>query len=393
VPQSDHDPVFLETLARHGFGHITVPVPLVKRYSKGRRWTSEEFEACYEAWKAEKSLTFIAAALNRNPQDMIYKLLDRCKADGLVFSESGRSEGSLAWDDAVAGCAEELFERGLPAWKIAVLFQVDFEYVEKAVFAKRADYGHRKKNPFSICTDHKQFVNAQILGETDLRVRHALDAFAGEGKFAAALQREYPNASITCVDADETVFRRAAKKKWGPNVTWVCEDNREVMGRDALRSDPFDLIDLDPFVTCHEQTHLTWPLLRNRALLFVTFGGEYRRSFIRTNRKAICRRYGFTGQGLDNRAYLEVVPSFFWGWVAGQAAEHGFILKLLRSVRYPNNCRFWAEAKKVGVSKGRAWLEKTTKTELGGLRWLELCIPRFREVRWELDNRRQGKLF
>ncbi|NVM56654.1 MAG: hypothetical protein HWN51_00835, partial [Desulfobacterales bacterium] len=188
VSKDQCDPRFLAILEQCGFGHLQPVVPLKARYSQGRRWTKEEFRACFMSWQSGISLTLIAAALNRNPQDMIFRLLDYCDREGLDFTERGHSEGSTNWTPAVAECAKLLFEAGLPAWKIATLFQVDFEYVEKQLFLGRHDYGHNKKNPFGINTDHKHLVNTKVLADSGDNVRGALDAFAGEGKTTAILE-------------------------------------------------------------------------------------------------------------------------------------------------------------------------------------------------------------
>ncbi|TOH01822.1 hypothetical protein CGI90_25150, partial [Vibrio parahaemolyticus] len=187
LPLDEHDTSFVDILRKHGFGELVVPVPLKGRYTRGRRWTSEEFEACYSAWKNGVSLTLIAASLNRNPQDMIYKLLDRCKEDGIEFTQKGRTERTKNWTPQVKSCAEELFEQGLPAWKIASIFQVEFEHVEKELFVNRKGYGHEKKNPFTINTDHKQFVNEAVVQDIDGEGLEALEAFAGEGRFTNIL--------------------------------------------------------------------------------------------------------------------------------------------------------------------------------------------------------------
>jgi hypothetical protein len=143
----------------------------------------------------------------------------------------------------------------------------------------------------------------------------------------------------------------------------------------------YDLIDLDPFVSCHDQFELLWGLLSPRAHLFFTFGGEYRRSFIGTNRVAIQRRYGFHSDMLSNSAYLEILPSYFLGWVAAKAAKHGFIFDLLYSIRYPNNCRFWTRSHRASDDECAAWLACNVKEDSGGYIWKDLAIPRFSEVR------------
>jgi hypothetical protein len=393
IPSRFHDKKFIKILKAHGFSDIQSPVPLVGRYTKGRRWKPEEFEACYAAWKSGTSITLIAAGLNRNPQDIIYKLLERCKSEKIDFTEKGRSEGSKNWTPTVANCAAKLFEAGLPAWKIAALFQVDFEHVEKALFLNRSDYGHRKMNPFVICTDHKHLVNQKVVKRAGVYIRSALDAFAGEGSLTTLLEELFPEAMLIAVEANPETFSRAQKKTWGPNVSWLNEDNCEVMTRLVNCGARFDLIDLDPFVTCYEQAQHVWKLLNPESLLFVTFGGEYRRSFIRTNRKAIAKRYGFYNESLSNPEYLEVVPYFALGWLAMQAATNGFYFEVIRAIRYPNNCRFWTKVIEIGNLRAKNWLLNTTTEEYSGWRFKNLVLPRFRNIRRELDNRDQASLF
>lgn len=390
VPPDKSDRSFLDVLEKHGFGALEPLVPLQGRYTRGRRWTEQEFESCFEAWRSGISLTRIAANLNRNPQDMIYRLLDRCHELGIDFTEQGRSEGSLCWTEEVAACASELFEKGLPAWKIATLFKVDFEHVEKQMFTKRSDYGHNKKNPFAINTTHKYFVNKQVL-ERSGPVHRALDAFAGEGKGTSIITTCYPHADILAIEKELATFSVATSASWSPSVQWVNEDNMDTLGRLTTEGQQFDLIDLDPFVTCHEQIPLVWKLAKERSLLFLTFGGEYRRSFISGNRKAIANRYDFADVESNNSDYLEKVPFMFLGWVAKQAAQNGFRFDVIRAVRYANNCRFWLDLSAVHDSS--AWLADTTRPHCGGTEFMNADLPRFAQVRQELTQCEQMSLF
>src|SRR5258708_19248976 len=239
VLSTAHDARFLRILHKHGFASVQAPVPLIGRYSKGRKWTIAEFNRCYEAWRSGKSLTLIAATLNRNPQDMIYKLLRKCREAGLVFSQKGQSEGNVNWTPPVAQCAAELFEAGLPAWKIAVLFKVDFEFVEKAVFLGRPKYGHDKKNPFAICTDHKQVVNRLVISQSNLRIRMVLDSFAGEGRFSRIVEDVCPAAKINAIESDPDTFARATKSDW-TNALWTLSDNINEMEKLTVTNVKFD---------------------------------------------------------------------------------------------------------------------------------------------------------
>jgi len=386
VPEAQNDPRFLQILEQCGFTELKPVVPLKSRYTRGRPWTRQEFEACFNAWQAVSSITFIAAALNRNPQDIIYRLLDYCHQHGIEFTQRGRSEGSDNWTHEVAECASRLFAAGLPAWKIATLFRVDFEHVEKQLFLGRKDYGHNKKNPFSINTNHKHLVNEQVLLASCLKEFEALDAFAGEGTTTQIISNVFPEARIVAVESDRKTFAVAQKKPWRKSITWELANNLDVLQRLVESADRFDLIDLDPFVTCHQQLRMVWPLLKSSALLFITFGGEYRRSFIISNRKAIALRYGFDDTTLGNKEYLEIVPYFFLGWVAHLAAHNRFTFSVLRAVRYANNCRFWLAVSSTQSQTASQWFQDHVSEKSGGYLFQGLNLPRFAQVRSELQT-------
>ena len=189
VAPEAHAAEFVRILEKHGIP-VDSPIPLVNRYSKPRPWSAEELDACVTAHDRGVPVALMSAALNRNPQDIIYRLLDACHASGASFREVGL-EASERWCPEVEAAARELFDAGLTAWRIAALFGVDFEGVEKAMYAGRSDYGHVKRNPFAICTDHKQEVNRAALREF-ATARRVLDAFAGEGRFAAIVEELLP---------------------------------------------------------------------------------------------------------------------------------------------------------------------------------------------------------
>lgn len=378
-PIEAHEPQFLEILAKHGIPAAS-PVPLVGRYSKPRRWSAEELSACVDAHRDGVPIGLMSAALNRNPQDIIFRLLDECNESSSKFTEVGlKRQGG--WDEKALVAARELFEAGLTAWRVAALFGVDFEGVEKALYMGRSDYGHKKKNPFAICTDHKQIVNEAVLSRVP-RIERALDAFAGEGRFSELVLARFPQANITCIEQDDDTFQRArTARAWPNNATWISADNLPVLQNLNSSCQAYDLIDLDPFVSCREQFDLIWGLLSSHSYLFFTFGGEYRRSFIGTNRKAIERRYGFHSETLSNSDYLEIVPAYFLGWVATQAAKHGFVFDILYCIRYPNNCRYWTQSKRASTNECADWLSDKVESTSGGHIWKDLGIPRFSEVR------------
>ena len=381
-----HDKKFLDILKKHELDKIKLVVPLKGRYTKGRKWQDSELEEIIKAWNDQTSITLISACLNRNPQDMIYKLLKYCKSKGIPFTQKGRSERSVNWNKQIRDCATELFEAGLPAWKIAAIFQVDFEHVEKEMFLKREHYGHDKKNPFGINTDHKQFVNKEFIKNSGIKIDRVFEPFAGEGRFTNILLEDKSIKEIVCIENNaETIvnFKNFVDDK---RVKLIESDNLEYLKAGTLGK--FDLVDLDPFVTCNEQLPYVWGSLNNEALLCVTFGGEYRRSFIGTNRKSIATRYGFLDLELDNKEYLEVVPSYFIGHVAKLAYKNSFIFDIVRAVRYANNCRYWLKVKKESSWVCAEWYQSTAESNKGGIHYKNLVMPRFKEVRKEIDQER-----
>ena len=380
VSETLHEEAFLKILKKHGL-ECSSPVPLVGRYSKARRWSKEELEACLMAHDRGIPVALMSAALNRNPQDIIFRLLDERHGEEGGFKEVGL-KNSKKWNDELLTIGRELFDAGLTAWRVAALFGMDFEGVEKLLYQGRKGYGHVKKNPFAICTDHKQVVNLALIKRRPL-INSALEAFAGEGRFAKSIVEVHPAAKLICIEQDEDTFKNGTSSNdWSERVNWRHSDNIPVLHELIQQGSKFDLIDLDPFVSCRDQLDLVWPLLTNGASLFITFGGEYRRSFIGTNRKAIQRRYGWLNETLSNSDYLELIPSYFLGWVAQLAARNGFTFNVDYCVRYPNNCRFWTTASAASKSICAQWLESKIVAHQSGYLWKDLEIPRFAEVRY-----------
>ncbi|QWD78492.1 class I SAM-dependent methyltransferase [Polynucleobacter sp. MWH-Svant-W18] len=386
VSNDQHDQKYLDILKKHNLDKIEIVVPLKGRYTKSRRWEESELEEIINAWINKTSITFVSACLNRNPQDMIYKLLKYCKSKGIPFTQKERSESSKNWTEQVKNCAVELFESGLPAWKIATTFRVDFEHVEKELFLKRNHYGHDKKNPFGINTDHKQLVNEEYIENSNIQIKRVFEPYAGEGRFTKILLTCSTIKEIICIESNKEtadVFRSSVRDK---RVKFIEDDNLTYFQDKSLGK--FDLIDLDPFITCNEQLKYVWDRLNNKSLLCVTFGGEYRRSFISTNRKSISNRYGFTNFEIPNKDYLEIVPSYFIGYVAKMAVENNFYFDIVRAVRYANNCRFWLRTTKSNSIYCTNWLSSVARVEDGGTLFKSLQMPRFKEVRSEIDNAR-----
>jgi hypothetical protein len=83
-PNLDHDERFVKILNDHGFGEDMAPVPLQGRYSKPRRRATSELDWAFRQWEAGVAMNHISAALNRNPQDMIYKFQIECPRTHLV---------------------------------------------------------------------------------------------------------------------------------------------------------------------------------------------------------------------------------------------------------------------------------------------------------------------
>ncbi len=384
-----HDPVFVEILKKHGLP-IKSPVPLIGRYSKSRRWSAEELAACLNAHDRGVPVALMSAALNRNPQDIIFRLLDERHGKPGGFKEVGL-KNSKKWTDILLSAGRDLFEAGLTAWRVAALFGMDFEGAEKLLYQGREGYGHVKKNPFAVCTDHKQIVNQAIIRRLS-NIRRCLEAFAGEGRFAKIITETYPKAELLCIEQDSGTFAKGiAAHAWASNVKWIEGDNLQVIQDLIKEKVKFDLVDLDPFISCCEQLKDVWHLLNDQAALFITFGGEYRRSFIGTNRLAIQRRYGWLNETLSNKDYLEIVPSYFFGWVANQAANNGFILKIEYCVRYANYCRYWTSVSKSSSEECASWLKSNVIENESGFLWKDLPIPRFAQVRYKTDELSNGQ--
>ena len=218
-----HDPEFLEILERHGFADRPLLVPLQGRYTKPRRWSPSELEYAYEQWQSGQTFNTITAELNRNPQDIIFKLLDLCRERGEVFTEAGRNVGSANWSAAYEACAT-FFAAGLPAWKIALIFDVDFEHCEKRLYAARSDYGHNKKNPFAICTDHKRLLNVAIVKLLASDTKRVFEGYAGEGISTNSYLSVLPDASIVAVEENAETASRLTSNLTQPERVDVEQD-------------------------------------------------------------------------------------------------------------------------------------------------------------------------
>lgn len=373
----------MQILARHGFDDRPLRVPLQARYTKARRWSDHELEWAYERWREGTTFDEICARLNRNPQDIIFKLIDVCRERGEVFTEAGRSVGSGNWTPEIETCANELFAAGLPAWKVAVTFGVDFEHCEKRLYAGRADYGHNKRNPFAVCTDHKHRLNVAIVKAVAPRAASVFEGYAGLGLSTNGYLEALPDASVVAVEQDEeTADRLTASLTCAERVTIERDTARRVLLRRILNApeDRFDLIDLDPFVTCADAIGPALELARDGTLLFVTFGGEYRRCFIGSNRKSLAKRYRVQLVDATNSEALQEMPRFMLGEVASQALTQGLLLEPLLLVRYPMVVRAYVRVRKPKSLQALldGFNERVRRDERGAR--FDVPIPKWRSV-------------
>ena len=124
----------------------------------------------------------------------------------------------------------------------------------------------KRKNPFAINTDHKQWVNTQVVNGATLQIRRALEPFAGEGRFTQTLLRLPWIQEIICIEQDEDTLGKLHTQVLAPSVRIIAANNLTLLGQ--AETGLFDLVDLDPFITCHEQLPLVWQHLNDQALLF-----------------------------------------------------------------------------------------------------------------------------
>jgi hypothetical protein len=378
-----HDEMFLEILRRHGFGDRPLPVPLQARYTRARRWTVAELELAYARWEAGCSFNAITAELNRNPQDIIFKLLALCRERGRQFTEAGRNVGSANWSQEIETCARELFAAGLPAWKIALVFDVDFEHCEKRLYAGRADYGHRKLNPFAVCSEHKRALNVAIAAACAADAANVFEGYAGRGESTNGYLEALPHASFVAVEQDrDSVAQLVDSLTDSERVTIDVDSARRSLLRRILHEPErsFDVIDLDPFVSCADAIDPALELAHDGTLFFVTFGGEYRRCFIATNRKALAKRYRVQLGSASSAEALEEMPRFMLGELASKAMMHGFLVEPLLVVRYPMIVRAYLRLRK--PRSLQALLDefnaRVTRDERGSR--FDVAIPKWRSV-------------
>lgn len=378
-----HEAVYLDILRRHGMDRADIPIPLQGRYTRPRRWTDSELEWAYEAWLAGETFHLITSTLNRNPQDIIFKLLELCKQRGVTFTEAGRNVDTAGWTNEVEACATELFAAGLPAWKIAILFEVNFEHVEKRLYAARSDYGHKKLNPFGVCTDQKRELNQLFAQQLGHEATDILDGFAGEGIGTMQYAEAFPASTVTAVEQDAETFLRLKEVTASyPNIDVVQDSIRSVLLRRIVERPGarFDLVDLDPFVTCWDVLDPAIEMLKPGGLLFVTFGGEYRRCFVGSNRLALARRYRLRLGHLDNAAMLEEAPRYMLGEVAEKAAMRGLLIEPLLVVRYPMIVRAYLRLRKprsvAALFEGLN--ERVQRSEFGSR--YDVTIPKWKSV-------------
>jgi tRNA G26 N,N-dimethylase Trm1 len=251
------------------------------------------------------------------------------------------------------------------------------------LYKNREGYGHKKKNPFSINTDHKQLVNFDVFNNIVKDGFQVLEPFAGEGRFTKILLQRSELRKVICIEENPTAFSILSSID-DQRCHFINDDNRHILRENK---DKFDLIDLDPFSSCHEQLETIWKNLKDQSYLFLTFGGEYRRSFINSNRKSMVERYNFTDFDSANSEYLENIPYYFLGDVARRCSNNGFTFEVIRAVRYANYCRFWLDVTRNERSKD--WFSDAVNVNSFGQQFVNVSMPRFKEIRSEIDKAKE----
>lgn len=376
MPQKDIALIF-KILKRHGIAyegkeHLLTISPTRKR------WTQKEKEDAYEDWVGGLSTFDLVCKYNRNPKDLGQALREVCKTKGVKFKHTrcARIDNKANWNKE---CAEELFKAGLPLWKVAIALDCEMTYVQRHLINR----GHEKKIN-QVSTEHKWFVNRQVLRNTHEKVSRALDAYGGLGHSAEIIHEVFPQAHIDVVEIDKETYE--AGKERCPTASWHLGDNLEFL--EGCES-KYDFVDLDPFSNSYEQLKMIWGLLKSRGVFFLTLGGEYLNAPLYRNRVSIKGRYDFDPKDIEFKPYQDAFPYYFLGWVLKQANDHGFLLNVTRSVRYMSICRFWLTFER--VEKARP---QYTHDGKGYYPNFKITIPRFKDVRGEMNTpMRQSELF
>jgi hypothetical protein len=352
---------------------------LLKVAPTRKRWTNTEREGAYADWKAGMSSFDLVCKYNRNPKDLQMAISAICKVRGDTFKNTkcARIDSKENWNK---DCADELYEAGLPLWKISIALNCELTFVSERMINR----GHGKKRN-QVSTDHKWFVNELELKDTPIKIRSALDAYGGLGHSAEIVRQAFPKAHIDVVEIKEEFYNEG--KQRCPSAVWHLGDNIEFI-KSTKRT--YDFIDLDPFSNSYDLLQLIWKRLRKKGVFFLTFGGEYLNAPLFRNRISIRNRYGFDADHLEFKPYQDTLPYYFLGWVLKQANDNGYVLNVNRGVRYMSICRFWGTFSKQEVTE-----PQYIKDNMGWKPRLDFYLPRFSEVRGEMraGGGIQGSLF
>nr|WP_246344781.1 hypothetical protein [Conexibacter arvalis] len=251
------------------------------------------------------------------------------------------------------------------------------------MYAARRDYGHRKKNPFAICTDHKRAVNVAVVQATATHAKRVFDGYAGEGISTVQYMDVLPQATFVAVEENaETASRLAGAITEPGRVEIEIDTARRALLRRLLErpDEKFDLIDLDPFVTCADTIGPALEMAQDNAMMFVTFGGEYRRCFIGSNRKSLAKRYRIHLPEASNAEALEEMPRFMLGELASQAMTQGFLVEPLLVIRYPMIVRAYLRLRRAKSTQSLldGFARSVVRDERGA--YFRVPIPKWRSV-------------
>lgn len=337
-----HEQKFIDILEAHGFADLPLAVPLAK--TPARRWTNSDIDQLVHLWDEEScSLHALSIALNRNPEDITYKLMGVYTDKGLTFSAAGRGVGSSNWTDAVADCAKELFAAGLPAWKIGATFGVDSTYCKAKLYDGRDGYGHHKMNSFDACSEHKRAVNAAMVKALKPNATTLLECFAGEGKSTLGYAEAMPYlVKAVAIDRNPETFHTLAGNtaSLGEKVTVVQSAAKIHLMRLILdeNTGPFDVIDLDPFTSCAEEVPLAIELAKPGTLLFLTIG-EHRKAHTPSGILSLAQRHQAWPDDTSSTTMGAEAPRYILGEVARAALKQNYLLEPFLVIRYASIIR------------------------------------------------------
>lgn len=369
------DTLIFAILKKHGVSYEG-DRDLLKIKPTRKRWTEKEKENAYQDWAEGMPFFDLVCKYNRNPKDLSQVIRAKCKDYGTTFKQTQKPEidNKTNWN---ADCAQELFEAGLPLWKVAIALECEMDYVQNHLINR----GHDKKIN-QISTDHKWFVNEKVLSESP-KIKRALEAFGGYGHSAEIIKKTHPEAHVDVVEIDKETLDKGRERC--PQAEWFHMDSADYI---KTTTHKYDFVDLDPFSNSYDHLQNIWGLLEKEGVFFLTFGGEYFNGPLHRNRLSIERRYGFRADDLEYSDYRRELPFAFLGWVFKQANDNGYALNLMRAVRYMSICRFWFTFKQDPNAI------QYEPYEYGLRPNFEVSLPKFKEVRSEMiSDDVQGTLF